>query len=71
MRHDVSFFAEKLMFKGFVFGDRKFLGLYCINPGTRLPKIYRVERKGSTNGFIVVGRTSRAMPQSLHSRYAN
>jgi hypothetical protein len=59
------------MFKGFVFGDRKFLGLYCRNPGTRLPKIYSGERKGSTKGFIVVRKISRAMTPSLHSRYAN
>jgi hypothetical protein len=48
-------------------GTASFKGFYCRNPGTRLPKIYSVKRKGSIKGFIVVGRTSRAMPLSLHA----
>jgi hypothetical protein len=49
------------MFKGFVFSERwsepyiaSFKGFYCRNPGTRMPKIYSIERKGSIKGFIVV-----------------
>jgi hypothetical protein len=66
------------MFKGFVLGKRRsepyiasFKDFYCRNPGSRMPKIDSVERKGSTKGFIVVGRTYRAMPPNLHSCYAN
>jgi hypothetical protein len=62
------------MFKGFVFDERwsepytvSFKGFYYINPSTRLPKIYSLERKGSIKGFIVVGRISRATPLSFHA----
>jgi hypothetical protein len=57
------------MFKGFVLGKQwsepclaSFKAFHCRNPDTRMVMIYSLERKGSIKSFIVVGRTSRAIP---------